>query len=353
MALATRCPNCRTLFRISAEQLRAHNGMVRCGACRQVFNAMAHLDYLDPSSAPGGATEGKPGGVGVTAGAVAEKAARAAVAGGAVASRGGALVAAGAAAGSAVAAGGASGGHSGAASVRTAGRAPVEAERSIAVAPVRPRPAPIPDPEGERDEEPLEKSVNTIFAVPPGEEEEFPDEAAGDEPVFLRQVPAERLRRRAAAGWAAGSLLAIALLVQALLLYRAEIAAQLPDLQPTLAAMCEPFGCTATWPMRPEFLAVVSSELQAIPGTGTLELTAVIRNRADYPMALPALELTLTDTFERTIGRRVFMPGEYAVVSATDSRSDALGAGADLTLRLLFQPPAPSVAGFVAYPFYP
>ena len=35
----TRCPHCDTRFRISAEQLAAYHGMVRCGRCRQAFDA--------------------------------------------------------------------------------------------------------------------------------------------------------------------------------------------------------------------------------------------------------------------------------------------------------------------------
>ncbi|WP_303786689.1 MJ0042-type zinc finger domain-containing protein, partial [Azovibrio restrictus] len=39
----TRCPACATTFRLSGEQLQARAGMVRCGNCRQPFNALKHL----------------------------------------------------------------------------------------------------------------------------------------------------------------------------------------------------------------------------------------------------------------------------------------------------------------------
>ena len=42
--MRTRCPACQTLFRISSEQLRARQGMVRCGHCRHTFNALDTLD---------------------------------------------------------------------------------------------------------------------------------------------------------------------------------------------------------------------------------------------------------------------------------------------------------------------
>ena len=39
--LVTQCPNCQTRFRLSDEQLSAAAGNVRCGACLQVYNALA------------------------------------------------------------------------------------------------------------------------------------------------------------------------------------------------------------------------------------------------------------------------------------------------------------------------
>lgn len=39
----TRCPQCQTVFRITAAQLKAREGMVRCGRCQHVFGADQHL----------------------------------------------------------------------------------------------------------------------------------------------------------------------------------------------------------------------------------------------------------------------------------------------------------------------
>jgi predicted Zn finger-like uncharacterized protein len=41
--LTTRCSHCDTVFRVTAEQLRARAGQVRCGRCLQVFDALAAL----------------------------------------------------------------------------------------------------------------------------------------------------------------------------------------------------------------------------------------------------------------------------------------------------------------------
>ena len=43
----TQCPHCATHFKITEEQRNAHEGMVRCGKCQTVFNAVENL-YVPP-----------------------------------------------------------------------------------------------------------------------------------------------------------------------------------------------------------------------------------------------------------------------------------------------------------------
>ncbi len=43
LRLFTQCSKCETVFRLSAEVLRAAGGQVRCGRCGEVFNALARL----------------------------------------------------------------------------------------------------------------------------------------------------------------------------------------------------------------------------------------------------------------------------------------------------------------------
>src|ERR1700733_5405434 len=49
LKLFTQCSKCETVFKLSAEVLRAAGGQVRCGKCGEVFNALAHLAE-DPSA---------------------------------------------------------------------------------------------------------------------------------------------------------------------------------------------------------------------------------------------------------------------------------------------------------------
>lgn len=51
MPFIAQCPECRTAFRISQGQLRAAEGLVRCGACLQVFSAQDHRVLLQDGQA--------------------------------------------------------------------------------------------------------------------------------------------------------------------------------------------------------------------------------------------------------------------------------------------------------------
>ncbi|ARP96613.1 DUF3426 domain-containing protein [Bordetella genomosp. 13] len=48
----TRCPQCRTAFRVVADQLRVRNGLVRCGVCNTVFDGRAAIEDAAAAQAP-------------------------------------------------------------------------------------------------------------------------------------------------------------------------------------------------------------------------------------------------------------------------------------------------------------
>lgn len=49
MSQITRCPSCATMFKVVADQLRISDGWVRCGHCKQVFDAAAYLQAQPPA----------------------------------------------------------------------------------------------------------------------------------------------------------------------------------------------------------------------------------------------------------------------------------------------------------------
>src|SRR5437870_3649168 len=44
----TRCPGCKTIFRVTPQQLALRGGQVRCGHCQTVFDGIASLVSLAP-----------------------------------------------------------------------------------------------------------------------------------------------------------------------------------------------------------------------------------------------------------------------------------------------------------------
>ncbi|MGH8507880.1 MAG: zinc-ribbon and DUF3426 domain-containing protein [Gammaproteobacteria bacterium] len=48
--MLARCPECRTLFRVSASELKSAHGKVRCGICHSVFDALEALVDADSES---------------------------------------------------------------------------------------------------------------------------------------------------------------------------------------------------------------------------------------------------------------------------------------------------------------
>ncbi len=53
MSLMTKCAACGTTFRVTQQQLQAHNGKVRCGTCMTVFDGLKALVSLPDPAQPG------------------------------------------------------------------------------------------------------------------------------------------------------------------------------------------------------------------------------------------------------------------------------------------------------------
>jgi predicted Zn finger-like uncharacterized protein len=401
MALATRCPNCNALFRVAAEQLRSRGGMVRCGSCRRVFNAIAGLDYLDAERLSGedsGPSRAAPPPAPDTGVTVQPTLAVAAPAG----AQPGSVHALQAPTRPYAPAAPSTSARDVTPTTREAARdavhdampgavpgreraptpefAPPPMERRRTPRPGAPARGSTDDARTEAQraategyslaepsaESPAESgqglSFDTLFVVPKsGTDEDGTQDAevsaqddAPDEPSFLRAPDETPSRGARAAFVAASALLVPLLLIQLTLIARTPLLVAFPALRPALQALCAPVGCAASWPMRPDLLAVVSSELQSVPGTDALEMDTVLRNRAAFPLALPAIELTISDSVGHAVERKVFMPADYLATTVdADPAAGNIAPGADLAVRVTFSLPGVSATGFEAYPFYP
>jgi predicted Zn finger-like uncharacterized protein len=163
------------------------------------------------------------------------------------------------------------------------------------------------------------------------------------------RMPAPRPRR---ALWGGLSLLLLLLLAgQAAYAYRMELSIALPQLREWQTQFCASIGCSVRPLQAATYLHIEASDLKAVDPAlpGEIELSVLVRNRAPVELAYPAFELTLTDSQDRAVARRVFLPAEYLAPGA----APALKSGAELPLHLYLDTGELRAAGYRVYLFYP
>ena len=147
-------------------------------------------------------------------------------------------------------------------------------------------------------------------------------------------------------------LLATALVGQLAFHFRSELAVVAPSLRPALQALSGAFGADIPLPHHVELISIETSDLQADPARNNLlVLQATLRNRAAFEQAYPLLELSLTDTLDNAIARRVFQPAEY--LPPQNPPEQAFPANADIAVRLWVEAREIAAAGYRLYVFYP
>lgn len=313
MSFATRCPACTTRFRVVADQLKISEGWVRCGQCGEVFDATQDLVAWSDSSH--GPLHAEP-----------ESA------------------------------------H---------GSAPDVAVAPIPEVPATPTPFQTPDDReqaGPEDEPPVDvllsfpgdpvpdsavqasewpeaeaERVETTqdwgTQAPPASDGVAPETHAtptradedtwaptvlvagptdDDMPLspasvgFVRQAQRRAWWQRPGVRWALAllsGLLVLALLLQWVLHERDRIAALRPDLRPALERLCAPLGCSVL-PLRWIDALSIESTTLARRGNGRYALEVVLRNASVFELAMPALELSVTDVRDQLLVRRVILPTE-------------------------------------------
>lgn len=176
-----------------------------------------------------------------------------------------------------------------------------------------------------------------------------PEEAPATAAFIVQAERAARWRRpwvRAVLGTSALALTA-SLAGQIGVHFRDQLAATEPALRQPLEALCAAVGCRIGAPMRIEALSVDSSSIaQATSGTG-YRLSVTLRNRAPFPVATPALDLTLTDANGQAIARRVIAASDFG------AQATELKASAETPLQVWLSAGGAPVAGYTIELFYP
>ncbi|SEN18000.1 zinc-ribbon and DUF3426 domain-containing protein [Nitrosomonas marina] len=264
MALVTLCPDCGTTYKIYPEQLQVKNGLVRCGKCQVIFNGFSTLITIDESEIEYLSVSADPGGV------LGETSEHQEITG------------------------------------RSAGLRIVANEQLMQASATN-----IFENKPETPVEQTEASAADVAsALENCSENTDLDRSASD---FLSDAVSESSSRYRF--WKAGNLVLFFLLIgQAVITYRADLATELPQTRPYLEQFCKILSCSVPLPADIHLLSIVSSDLQVNdpenqPDMATL--TAIIRNHAKRPQALPALKLLLTDVHDQLLASRIFTSADY------------------------------------------
>jgi predicted Zn finger-like uncharacterized protein len=306
-----RCPACATVFRASPEQLAARAGLVRCGRCSTVFNARGQ--FVEDAPPNKGAV------------AVGEKVLPEATPP--------------AADSMPVAFPQAAPFHVGSVALPAEEGTSGDARTGA----TEPQDSPIPVPASLLAKE----SIDSALVVA------GPDYPVSGQLSELADQPAHGFLHRSAIAWGTVLLLgAVLALVQIAYLFRSEIALASPTLRPTLVKWCARLDCRIELPRKADLINIDVSDLQPdADRQGHLILTATVKNRATFAQAFPFLELTLTNSRNQALARRVIRPEAY--LPPEFDLNEGFPATADVSLRLVIDASGVGAMGYQLYLFYP
>ncbi|HJV73119.1 MAG TPA: DUF3426 domain-containing protein [Noviherbaspirillum sp.] len=367
MALATQCPHCHTTFRVAHDQLKLRAGLVRCGACKQIFNGIENLLRSEepelpakPAPQPASKTElhTEPSASDQEALASPETTSTPAIP---------------------------------EPEIRIDETAysvtPEASPPPDAIAPTETKEDPLlrmtlMDIAAEKSEQndtstptasatiaekddALEQTLDDLQSKPWRKKPDTPEDTEGDaldqaeasdyeEPAFVRQGRRrQRIGRALRIFMAAGSvILLVGLLAQSAYVFRDQIAARFPQARPALVEACGYIDCQVGLPAHADSVSIESSELQTLSANdNTFVLTVLLRNQGTTAQAWPHIELTLNDANEKPIVRRVFAPRDY-LLPAQDF-SQGFAPNSEQPAKLFFKLSQLKASGYRVYLFYP
>jgi len=171
------------------------------------------------------------------------------------------------------------------------------------------------------------------------------------EPGFVRQARRKAFWRRPAVRVALvlGSLLGVgALAGQVMWGQRDALAVQHPSLAPALQALCAMAGCELQPRRQIGDVVISSSGFRQLPRSGQYQWSLSLENRSDFPVAMPAVELTLTDAQDKLLLRRVIRLDQFGAPVQIEGHGEW-----SVTAPVEVQGLEAAVAGYRALVFYP
>lgn len=322
MSLATRCTSCGTVFRVVQDQLKVSEGWVRCGRCNEVFNALEGLFDLErdaPAEWSGPMPLARPGQMAAGSHEDLEEPEY----------RDPSLV------------------DKIDAQLLSPRRSAFGALAGLV--PAERRHEDFADARFDTDQ-PADSAGDLSLA---GIGEPATTSAVDDDevaPAFVREAEKQERWKGSRARTllaSAGGVLVLGLALQVGHHHRDRLTAQWASLRPALVAWCGFVGCAIGAPRRIEEILVESTSLTRAPVPDAFRLSVVLRNRATMPLAVPWIDLSLTDAAGQLVARRALAPQDFRVAST------AIEAGSELALQTLMAVGSGRVTGYTVEIFYP
>ena len=327
MSFATRCTSCGTIFRVVLDQLKVSEGWVRCGRCHAVFNAEQGLFDLQHDVPPAwdepAAAENEP----LTEATEADFSSHEEAAHGQFdePAQPIGVDSAGGPAGESMSA------------VDDDSPSPfVSHDSAFDLAATRVEGAFTARPEFDDGPELLEPMTDSASA--PG----FVLQAQRDE--RWQSTPVRLMLG------ALSLLLLLGLAMQGTRHFRDRMAAQWPQAQPWLMRYCEWAGCSIAPFRHLESVRIENSALNAVERTDApeaLTLTVTLHNHGPVPVALPAVDLTLSGADGEVISRRALLPTDF------NAAPPQLTPEVDTPMQVHLAVDGHKVSGYTVEVFYP
>lgn len=327
MSLITRCPACQTMFKVVPDQLRISEGWVRCGKCEEIFDASAHMQeaVLPQGGAADVPAQDAAPFEGALAAAIASDARRA-------------------------------GSKTGKKTKAAAEPAPQPASPDVDLE--------LHDPAGDTVLEPVSGPAplldgpaygavgraEPVFEV---DAQPAPRASAPAELSFMRNASKPSRWHRPlvrATLLVACLLLGLGLALQVLIHERDRLAVVEPGLKPLIEEACLLLDCQIEPLRQIESVVIDSSAFSKVKGD-LYRLSLTLKNNAPIDLAMPAVELALTDTLDHALMRRVFQPEELGVKTGVIPAASETQTTLVLTIKT--NGAGERVAGYRLLAFYP
>lgn len=142
------------------------------------------------------------------------------------------------------------------------------------------------------------------------------------------------------------SILLIALAcLQTIFYQRVKIAAMYPQYKPYLMQACAKLTCTIDLPKELDSLAIENSDMQEDDAyESVINFSTSLKNNAQYSMAYPNIELTLTNAEDKIVLRKLLKPETY-LSEKSKIQQGLTGRDSD-TVKLALQVDELTVAGY-------